>query len=271
MMLETKQEMDIFTIHVPQTPALDEAKVQQLMSSIRENGLISPVAVSPDCFLLAGYHRLVAFQRLYQSDGEEYRQIPVRIVDKGDGSQIQQLETTEKLFHPGLSILEKAEHFKHYFDELKYGQNRHKTTAIFKTLDISRRTFFNLRAIAERINDTVRARILNSRLREISNSTPQLMALCKFDPESQLAILNLMEAKSHSTVFEAIRNYLEEPPEQAAPKPSIQKFLKSPSLKLDHDLRQELVKLACQTGIGQNELFNEIFEAGLELIQQKYQ
>lgn len=269
-MLETKQEMDIFDIRLPLGRTQDDSKIQQLADSIRENGLISPIAIGPDRTLMVGLHRLLAYQRLFAEDGEHYRNIPVRIVDQGDGSHLQQLETTEKLFHPELSILEKASHFKEYFDELKYGQNRHKTTAIFKTLDISRRTFFNLRAIAERLGSRVRDRILNSKLKDLANSTPQLLALCKYDEENQLAVLELMESQNCGTLFEAIRLHqqqLDTPPQGKAR----QKFLKSPSLKLEKDLRQELGKLSQNTGIGQNELFNEIFAAGLELMQQKYQ
>ncbi|PKL80554.1 MAG: hypothetical protein CVV27_00255 [Candidatus Melainabacteria bacterium HGW-Melainabacteria-1] len=268
-MLETKQEMDIFSIRLPQGASPDEARVQFLADSIRENGLISPIAVSPDNALLAGFHRLMAFQKLYQEDGDDYRQIAVRVVDKGDSSHLQQLETSEKLFHPQLTILEKAEHFKEYFNELKYGQNRHKTTAIFRTLDISRRTFFNLRAIAERLGGPVRERILNSELRDLANSTPQLLALSKYDEASQLEILEIMAKQGCGTIFEASRLFQEQA-EQPAQRKARQKFLKSPSLKLDKDLRQDLAKLAQTTGIGQNELFNEIFEAGLELMQQKY-
>lgn len=266
-MQETKQEMDIFDIHSGGFAHSDESKIQQLAASIRENGLISPIAVSPDGQLLAGYHRLMAFQRLYESDGQSFRHIPVRVVDQSD---LPQLETTEKLFHPELTILEKAGHFKQYFDDLKYGQTRHKTTAIFRTLDISRRTFFNLRAIAERLGQNARQRILASELHELANSTPQLLALSKFDEETQLAILGVMETHHCTTIFEAIRLHQEHLLQPSRTK-SRQKFLKSPSLKLDKELRQELSKLAQRTGLGPNELFNEIFEAGLELIQQKYQ
>lgn len=271
-MLETKQVMDIFSIRLPQNAGSDESKVKLLAESIREKGLISPIHVSPDHALLAGYHRLLAYQRLYNEAGEAYRHIPVRVVDRSDGSHLQQLETSEKLFAPELSILEKAEHFKEYFDCLKYGQNgqnRHKTTAIFKSLDISRRTFFNLRAIAERLGDPVRQRILNSELRDLANSTPQLLALCKYDEATQLGILETMEKAQCGTIFEAIRLFQEQA-ESPTQRKARQKFLKSPTLKLDKDLRQELAKLAQHTGLGQNELFNEIFEAGLELMQQKY-
>lgn len=270
-MLETRQEVDIFEINLdPKEHKLDEQKVQDLEKSILENGLISPIAVGPGLELLAGYHRLEAYKRLYQKAGDEYRHIAVRMVDAEDVRLKRQLETTEKLFHPELSILEKAEYFKNYFDGLKYGQVRHKTTTIFKTLDISRRTFFNLRAIAERLTPKVRDRILNSSLSSLSNSTPQLLALCKYDEQQQLQVLETMESHHCGSVFEAIKLHqkLQEIPSSKGGRPK--KFLKSPSLKLDKELRQELRQLSQHTGLGQNELFNEIFALGLDLVEQKY-
>jgi len=270
-MLETKNELDIFEIRLDESERLpDTAKVQELIDSIRENGLLIPVAVNADHKLVAGYHRLLAFKQLYKEAGDPYRHIPVRVVNGEDNRQLQQLDTTEKLFHPQLSILEKAEHFKSYFDDLKYGQERHKTTTIFKTLDISRRTFFNLRAIAERLSSPVRQQILNSSLHSLAHSTPQLLALCKFDEKTQLDILALMETRACGTIFEAIKLQQEHQEALKQRKQRPRKFLKSPSIKLEKELRQELRQLAQDSGLGQNELFNEIFEAGLELIQRKY-
>lgn len=267
-MLDTILDVDIFEIRTPEHE-LDTEKVRSLMESISQKGLISPIAISSDLCLQAGAHRLAAFKALYQEVGDSFRHIAARVVEADNNAHHHQLETTEKLFHPQLSILEKAEHFKSYFDDLKYGQEHHKTTTIFKTLDISRRTFFNLRAIAERLSAKTRQRILDSSLKAIANSTPQLMALCKYDEAVQFEILELMESKGYHTVFEAIKAHLgtEKTPAVASPG---RKFLKSPSLKLEKELRQDLRALSKDSGVGQNELFNEIFAAGLEIIQQKY-
>lgn len=270
-MLETRQELDIFEIRdVHSDRLIDQAKLQELVNSILENGLISPITVGPDQDLLAGFYRLEAYKSLYKSHGDTYRHIPVRMANSDDQLLQSQLNASEKIFHPELSILEKAGHFKKYFDDLKYGQMRHKTTTIFKTLDISRRTFFNLRAIAERLTPAVQERILSSSLRPLSNSTPQLLALCKFEAEVQLEILNVMETHQCSSVFEAIKLHQQTQHAVELQKSRQRKFLKSQSLKLDKELRQELLKLSEHSGQGQNELFNEIFEAGLELIEQKY-
>lgn len=270
-MIETldKHLLPLEEIQIPEAKAADEQKLSQLISSIQENGLISPIAVNHEHTLLAGYHRLLAFQRLAAQDPAQYSQIPVRVVNEADFRQTQQLETTEKLFRSDLSILEKADEFKQYFDVLKYGQERHKTTAIFKTLDISRRTFFNLRAIAEQLSDAAKARIKALPSRELANSTHQLLALTKYDEALQLRILERFEQDNLPTIFEAIRAEEQALEEDAAGRKR-KKFLKSPSLKLQKDLRKELRNLSQRTGQGQNELFNEIFEAGLELIQRKY-
>lgn len=270
-MLKTRQERDIFEIRLDEAgQQLEPEKLAELVESIRENGLLIPIALNADNELVAGYHRLMAFKQLYKSDGEAYRHIPVRVLNAEDNQQLQQLSTTEKLFHPELSILEKAAYFKSYFDDLKYGQAGYKTTTIFKTLDISRRTFFNLRAIAERLGAPVRQRILNSPLRTLAHSTPQLLALCKYDEKTQLEILELMQTENCGTIFEAIKLHQHYAETGAERTQKARKFLKSPTLKLEKELRQDLRQLAQQTGLGQNELFNEIFEAGLELIRQKY-
>ncbi len=266
-MLETILDVDIFEIRTP-ARELETEKVRALMESISEKGLISPIAISPDLCLQAGAHRLAAFKALYQEVGDSYRHISARVIEADNNSHHHQIETTEKLFHPQLSILEKAGHFKSYFDDLKYGQAPCKTTTIFKTLDISRRTFFNLRAIAERLSDKTRQRILNSSLKAMANSTPQLMALCKYEEDMQLAILEHMEAKGYHTVFEAIKAHLSG--EEITVESTKRKLLMSPSLKLEKELRQDLRNLSKSSGVGQNELFNEIFAAGLEIIQHKY-
>jgi hypothetical protein len=271
-MIETlhKHFLPLEEIHLTESKSADEKKLVQLISSIQEKGLISPIAVNSENQLLAGYHRLLAFQRLAVADPENYSRIPVRIVNETDFRQTQQLETTEKLFRSDLSILEKAEYFKEYFDVLKYGQERHKTTTIFKTLDISRRTFFNLRAIAERLSDDIRSQLKALDKAEILNSMPQLMALCKYDDAMQTRILERFRREEMKTLFDAIRSEEKELEDESTGRKMRRKFLKSPSLKLNKDLRKELLELSRKTGKGQNELFNEIFETGLDLVQTKY-
>lgn len=266
-MIETrhKDELPLEKIRVPADRPIDAEKLSQLIASIRENGLISPIAITTEHELIAGFHRLKAYEVLAQTEPQRYSRIPVRVLNQSDLQQLQQLETTEKLFNARLSILEKAEAFKQYFDALKYGADRHKTTQIFRTLDISRRTFFNLRAIAEGLSAEVRARIRSLPNSELARSTAQLLALTRCDEALQLRLLERMHSQGLATIFEALR--LEEAQEDNPGRKSRRKDLKSPTLKLDRDLRRKLLELSRQTGRGQNELFNEIFEAGLEIFQ----
>ena len=41
-----------------------ESKVREISESISQVGLISPIVISPDNILLAGYHRYLAYQKL---------------------------------------------------------------------------------------------------------------------------------------------------------------------------------------------------------------
>ena len=273
-MLDTIQELDIFELRSDDS-TLDADKVELLKASIQEKGLICPLAISENNEVIAGNHRLAAYKKLYQEVGDDYRHIQVRTVKADDATEAQYLETTEKLFHPRLSVIEKVEHFQSYFEELKYGKEKHKTTAIFKTSDISRRTFFNLRAIAERMSPAVRDRIKASSLEGLAHSTPQLLALCKLPEAEQQRILDIVEKQAQINVFEAIRQLRQQDEASQSHEPKrnaiTRRFLKSPVIKLEKDLRENLRQLSRESGIGQNELFNEIFAAGLEIIEQKYQ
>lgn len=277
-MLDTIQELDIFELRSDDS-ALDAAKVEVLKQSIQEKGLICPIAISENNEVIAGTHRLAAYKKLYQEAGDAYLRIPVRTVAPNNATEAQYLKTTEKLFHPKLSVIEKIEHFQSYFEELKYGEKKHKTTTIFKTLDISRRTFFNLRAIAERMSPAVRERIKKAGLQGLAHSTPQLLALCKLEEAEQHRVLDVIDTQDQINIFEAIRQLrqqddtsreLKESTLTQTRKSIARRFLKSPVLKLEKDLRESLRQLSHDSGVGQNELFNEIFAAGLEIIEHKY-
>lgn len=266
-MIETRHttELPLGDILIPVDRAINPEKLHQLVASIQEKGLISPIAITDKHELISGFHRLKAFEVLAHTDPLRYGRIPVRIFNQNDHHQLQQLEITEKLFNPCLSILDKAEAFKHYFDALKYGNTRYKTTQIFKTLDISRRTFFNLRAIAEGLSAEVRQHIRTLPNVQLAQSMAQLLALTRYEESIQLRLLERMRTQNLLTIFEAIRQ--EEAQGENLNRKRQRKNRKSPSLKLDRELHRALLQLSRQTGRGQNELFNAIFEAGLEVFR----
>lgn len=266
--------LDIIQLRLDEIVAIltpiDEEKVEALMQSIREKGLISPVAINQDRVLVAGFHRLEAIRRLSQESPEAFTHIAVRIVDEHNQAEQHRLETMDKLFQPDLSILDKAEYFKTYFDSLKYGEKHHKTTEIFEKLDISRRTFFNLRTIAEGTAAEVRTRIRQLADKTLQNSMHQLLTLSRYDAATQMRILDLVESGNYTGLFEAIKAMEQALQGHTAAPTRRGKVLRSPSLKLARDLRDELHDLSRRSGHSQNELFNEAVEAGLELLRQKY-
>lgn len=76
-----------------------ETKLDELCSSIRIVGLLQPVVVSEDITLIAGRHRLAAFQKL------EIPEIPCRIV-KLNGAERMLAEIDENLIRKNLTVLE---------------------------------------------------------------------------------------------------------------------------------------------------------------------
>ncbi len=76
-----RESLDVSLVYVApdRLRELNEAKVQELALSIRQHGLLNPIAVASDYTLIAGHHRLEAFKRLAQAD-PHFRFIPVHVV-----------------------------------------------------------------------------------------------------------------------------------------------------------------------------------------------
>ena len=80
-----------------------EEKVSELADSIEECSLLNPVTIDPSHNLIAGYHRVLAFQKL----GRET--IPA-IVKEADEKYSQLMEISENLVRSELSVLDSGFH-----------------------------------------------------------------------------------------------------------------------------------------------------------------
>ena len=80
-----------------------EEKVREISESISQVGLISPIVISPDNILLAGYHRYLAYKKL----GLDTIPSIVKDVDKSIGELI---ETDENLMRQELNHIQTAMH-----------------------------------------------------------------------------------------------------------------------------------------------------------------
>lgn len=90
--------------------SLREDKIEQLMSSIRRDGLLNPITIDVADYLVAGYHRLEACKRL------GYTHIDCRVVVDPfrDGKMERRAEITENLHRVELSTEERDELIRKY-------------------------------------------------------------------------------------------------------------------------------------------------------------
>lgn len=97
--------------------AIDEAKLEELASSIRQNGLLQPVAVRPSAsgrfFIVAGHRRVTAFRRLRDaaSDAGERRRwsaVPAQVMLALDDSRMAVSAYVENVQRADLNPAEEA-------------------------------------------------------------------------------------------------------------------------------------------------------------------
>jgi ParB family chromosome partitioning protein len=104
-------------IHSKQSLRTDLGPLEELMSSILDNGLLHPIVVRPleDKFeVIAGNRRLEACKRL------SLRKINCHVIELDD-KEAYEISLVENLQHSALDPFEEASALKKYVDELGYG------------------------------------------------------------------------------------------------------------------------------------------------------
>lgn len=102
MSLESIRLVPLSSIKVS-SPRRRASDVSQLVESIREHGLLNPITLTQDLSLIAGQHRIAAFQELGLSE------IPARILDV-PALRAELATIDENLVRVELTALERAEH-----------------------------------------------------------------------------------------------------------------------------------------------------------------
>jgi hypothetical protein len=171
--------------------------ISSLIESIREVGLLNPISVSRDKWLISGLHRLEAFKTLGR------RHIPAFILSVSP-QEARIAEIDENLARNDLSLLDRAEHIyrrKQLYEELhperRHGGNRGNQYTGGKKCQDANLQFCQTAAVVCRQSSTtvyrlVRiARLLTAetkqRLRGTgwANNQEILMKLCKLTPDMQ--------------------------------------------------------------------------------------
>jgi len=131
---ECYEVWDISKIKVDERIRKDYGNIQELVASIKQDGLLHPIVVSKDGKLIAGERRLKAIRHILTEEKKPLR-ITVRILDIVDKYQRAIIELHENLLRKDLTWPEKvlAEKAIHEMYVAKYGEKTHPTDKVGHT------------------------------------------------------------------------------------------------------------------------------------------
>ena len=173
-----------------------EEKVSELADSIEECSLLNPVTIDPSHNLIAGYHRVLAFQKL----GRET--IPA-IVKEADEKYSQLMEISENLVRSELSVLDSGFHIvkrEELLSELGLtytrGDNRftsqeNKLTQkdLSESIGLGTRSYARRKQIAIGLNPEVKDLLVDT---EFADDLKELLKLSVEPDDIQLMVCNLL-------------------------------------------------------------------------------
>lgn len=106
--------LPIEQIIVGDNPRFDFTGLDELVSSIKEKGILEPILVNKKNELLGGERRLRAARVLKLSE------VPVRIIDVKDNDEIIEIKLVENLQRKNLNPIEEGVCFQNYLDSTKH-------------------------------------------------------------------------------------------------------------------------------------------------------
>lgn len=238
---------------------INEAAMEELLISIEDIGLINPITVTEKdgkYVLVAGLHRLTAFNNLFQTLGAAYQKIPAIIVDEDKAEDI---EICENLFRSDLCVLEKAKHLHKYLSssiKKKKGVT-YALTSLSEQLGKSQRTLFDYRTIGEFLKVDKEIMLLGT---ELKNSTKQLEYLAKKPLDEQKAIIKKIKADPKLSVRQAYSLVKQEGSEDGDERAS----KSTAPVRISVLVRDELKALAADTDMEQKEFTEMLLVKAME-------
>lgn len=177
-----------------------ESKIQELAASIKRVGLLNPITIDSNGFLIAGYHRLDACKLL------GYQRVPV--IRKDTSSVYGELmEIDENLKRNELNHIEIAEHMvrrEELLEQLgvrmKRGGNQYTegmitTTELAEEIGLSNRVY-RLKRQPAQLEQEVRDLLRETKWAE---NLMDMVKLSQQEPELQLKITNVLITDKYST------------------------------------------------------------------------
>ena len=192
-------------------------KVESLAESIKQLGLLNPLTITPEGWLVAGLHRLKAIQWL------GWQEVPVTIVTL-DSLLLELAEIDENLIRQPLTMLQKGvqiarrkEIYEALYPQTKHGANgrrgsgngvtvsRNDTMSFSENtasqMSQSERTIERLAMFGAVLQD-VDHRLENS---PIANNQKALITLAQMDEEEREEVIEKLETREALTIQEARR------------------------------------------------------------------
>ena len=187
-----------------------EEKVNGLVESIKQCGLIHPINITSSYHLISGYHRLLGYQKLQRD------KIPCIIRDT-DNRMSDLIELDENIMVNTLSAIEFGNHILHrerLMDELnllyKRGDNRYTSDGIKLTIDdlaksigLSRRQYEMRKQIAASLHPDAKKLLSDT---EYANDLVNLVKLSKESDDIQIKVCKLLKSGETSGWKTAIYN-----------------------------------------------------------------
>jgi N6-adenosine-specific RNA methylase IME4/ParB-like chromosome segregation protein Spo0J len=211
--------LSIDSIKIPMNRrGTDQAKIRELMDSIKEIGLLNPVTITKDHVLIAGLHRLKAFQELGKTE------IECNIRDL-EGLKAELAEIDENLIRNELHYIDRGEQlrrrkeiYEELYPETKAGKSQAKAMnkAIGNNVSADSAPTF--------VQDTAKktgasARVIHEELQIAKNIIPEVkevikakeinksdaIKIARMEPEKQKKVAEALETGEAKKFLQAVR------------------------------------------------------------------
>jgi len=205
--------------------SVNPERVKELAASIQEIGLLNPITITEDKYLVAGLHRIEAYKLLGRTE------IEATVVSLSElDAELAQID--ENLIRNELTVLERAEQLKRRKEiyEAKYPESRagvkraigmnkalgynvaEIVSATFtedtaSKIGVSPRTIRHEVQIAEDLADEVKEAIRNT---DLADNKTELLRLARLDEEEQKEAAKRIAAGEAKSVSEAVQQIKKE-------------------------------------------------------------
>jgi ParB family chromosome partitioning protein len=193
----------------------DQAKIRELMNSIKVIGLLNPVTITKDHVLIAGLHRLKAFQEL----GEMEIECSIRDLE---GLKVELAEIDENLIRNELHYIDRGEQLKRrkeiyeeLYPETKQGKRNGQTVKNADSAllgkpsfveDTAQKTGASSRVIHEELQ---MAKNILSEVKEVIKAKEinksDALKIARMEPEKQKKVADALETGEAKKFLQAVR------------------------------------------------------------------